>query len=351
MAGDAAAHGQDPGGGIHAANVFGAGLAPHQDAGLAARRAGLGVVGREHDLARGRAGAGGDAADNDIAAGAGVNLAVQQLGNRRRLDPQDRLLAGDHLIGGHLDGDGNCRARRALDAHRIQNEQLAAFDGELDRHFLAQAAAAEIAHADQIGKDLGAGLLQRPAALVARQIDRAGGRALERIAALALGQIAPGDLAGPRHPIDKLDHPGTTFAAADAHDHRLHHQPQPRLGGRALGLTQEAGGRAFPGARHRAQDLRELMGDILRKRLFHFVFIGVERRGQRRGIGLAGVVKHLRIEPRHMDRIGLNEAQVERGRRRLADLGAHRAVAGIVHADVEDGPRPAPVGVLRRGPH
>jgi hypothetical protein len=50
-----------------------------------------------------------------------------------------------------------------------------------------------------------------------------------------------------------------------------------------------------------------------------------------------------------MDRKGLDEAQVERIRRR-AEGRAHRVAAGIVHADVEDRPRPAPVGVLRRRP-
>ena len=54
----AAAHRQNALGGVHAVNVLGAGLDAHQDDRFAAARRRLGLIGREHDLARGGAGRG-----------------------------------------------------------------------------------------------------------------------------------------------------------------------------------------------------------------------------------------------------------------------------------------------------
>jgi len=54
MAGHAASGRQDAFGGVHAVDIFRARLDPHEDHALAARGARLGLLGGEHDLARGR---------------------------------------------------------------------------------------------------------------------------------------------------------------------------------------------------------------------------------------------------------------------------------------------------------
>ena len=93
VAGHAAARGQDALGGVHAVDVLGRGLDPHQDHGLAGGRHLLGMVGAEHDLAGRRARRGRQALGDDLALGLGVERRVQQLVERGGIDAQDRLLA------------------------------------------------------------------------------------------------------------------------------------------------------------------------------------------------------------------------------------------------------------------
>ena len=74
----------------------------------------------------------------------------------------------------------------------------------------------------------------RPAP-VAGEVKRLG--LVQRVAALRLAKVAPGDLrlAGLR--IDKLDDARARDALTDALRHRLDHQPQRRLFRRAFGLA------------------------------------------------------------------------------------------------------------------
>ena len=78
-------------------------------------------------------------------------------------------------------------------------------------------------------------------------------RLAQRIAALALAEIAAGDLRPPGHRIDQLQNARAAFALADAGDHLLHNEAQPGIGRRPLGLTQQPGRGTFPSAGHRPQ--------------------------------------------------------------------------------------------------
>ena len=129
--GHAAARGQNAFGGVHAVNVFRAGLDPHQND-LAAIGLQLGgLVGREHDFAGGRARRGRQAGGDHVALGGGIDGRMQQLIERGRIDPRHRVLLGDQAFIGELDGDAQRRLRGALAAAGLQHPQLALLDREL----------------------------------------------------------------------------------------------------------------------------------------------------------------------------------------------------------------------------
>ncbi len=140
-------------------------------------------------------------------------------------------LRDDPVLGqGH--GDLQRRPRRAADAHGVKHEETVVFDGEFDLHLFAQPHPRQSAEADQFGKGFGAEILQRRAALIAGQVDRAFA-AGQRVATLRLAAIAAGDLRQAGGGVDKLDHPGAGFRPAQPQRHPLHHQPQPGIGRRA----------------------------------------------------------------------------------------------------------------------
>jgi len=57
---------------------------------------------------------------------------VQQLIERRRIDPQHRLGSADQFLLGQLDGDAQGGVGSALAAARLQHPQLALLDGEFE---------------------------------------------------------------------------------------------------------------------------------------------------------------------------------------------------------------------------
>ena len=343
VAGHAAAFGQDGDGGVHAANILGRGFAADQDAAFVPRRPRLRGGRGEDDPARGRAGAGGDAARHPVARQARVDLVVQQFGERTRLNPQDRLIPADDTVLRQLHRDPDRGAGGSLHPDRVDHAQRAVLQREFDLHLLAQFRAAIGAVALQVGKDPRRGLFQRMTALVLHKVKRFLGLAIGGVGAAK----APGDLRRAGHAFDKLDGPLPRQARPEGLRHFLHDEAQRRIGGRALRLPQKPGGRAFPGARHRAQHLGHLAGGRLGEFLLHLVLIGGERFAQRLGRGFGG--EKVGVEPRNIDRIGLDKAQIHRVGHgltmRLRDLG----VFGGVQADVQHRGRPAPVGVFRRG--
>ncbi|MPL94795.1 hypothetical protein SDC9_40953 [bioreactor metagenome] len=345
MAGHAAALGQHGDGSVHATDVLGRGLAPHQDAGLVARGRGLGGGSGEDDAAGGGAGACRDAAGKAVARAARVDLIVQELRQRPRLDPQERLLAADDAVLGERHGDLHRRPRRAHHPHRVDHRDPPALDREFDLHLLAQFRPAGEAIALQLGEDLGRGLLERGAARIAGEVER-----LDRgLAALALPAKAAGDAACAGHPVGELHRARTGQPRPDAKRHALHQKAEHRLERGALRLAQKPCRRPLPGPRHRAQHLAELAGGRLRELLVGLGAIGGQRRGQRPGARL--VMEHVGIEPRDMGRVILHEAQIERiGRLMPVAVGQPR-VHGIVHADVQHCPRPAPFGIFRARAH
>ena len=93
MRGHAPARGENPLGRVHAVDIFGRGLNPHEDHALVLGLERLRLIGREHDLTGCRAGRGRKARCDDLALGLRINRGMQQLVERRRLDARNRLFA------------------------------------------------------------------------------------------------------------------------------------------------------------------------------------------------------------------------------------------------------------------
>ena len=135
--GHAAARGQDAGRGVHADDVLGRGLGAHQQHRSGGRHLGR-LLGGQRDPPGGGARAGGQAVGEQRAAGdrlllrLGVELRGQELRELRGLDAAERLAAVDQPLLHHLDGGAHGGRAGALARPRLQHEQLAVLDGELD---------------------------------------------------------------------------------------------------------------------------------------------------------------------------------------------------------------------------
>ena len=93
MRGHSATRGENALRRMHAVDVFGRGLDPHEDDALVLALERLRLVRREHDLAGSSAGRGRKPGCDQFALGLGIDGRMQQLVERRRLDARNRLLA------------------------------------------------------------------------------------------------------------------------------------------------------------------------------------------------------------------------------------------------------------------
>src|SRR5205807_5266455 len=172
----AAEGGQDTVGGLHAADVFRARLTADKDhaaLGVAAAvrvllavpgHPRLGVVGKELDDARGRAGAGIDPLGDDLrlALGIGIEDRLQQLVQVVRRDARNgqRLLFLDEPLVHHIDGDAHGSKAGPLAVACLQHPEPALLDGELDVLDVAVVLLQFIADVVKLFVDLGHLLLE-----------------------------------------------------------------------------------------------------------------------------------------------------------------------------------------------
>ncbi len=127
----AAAGGQNPLGGVHAADILRRGFRPHQDHLLAALRRLLGLLGREDDLADRRAGRRGQPLGDDVKLRLRIELRMEQLIELARVDPEDRGRFVDQPLIGHLHGNADRRGRRPLADAGLEHVERPLLDGEL----------------------------------------------------------------------------------------------------------------------------------------------------------------------------------------------------------------------------
>ncbi len=117
---------------MHAMNIFGAGLDPHQNDGLAFPGELFRLVTVENDLAGGRARTCRQAAGNDITGRFRVQCRMQELIKRGRINPLDGLLFGDQTFLHHVDSDFKGGLRRPFAGPGLQHPQLALLHREFD---------------------------------------------------------------------------------------------------------------------------------------------------------------------------------------------------------------------------
>ena len=246
---------------MHAVNVLGAGLDPHQDDVIAAMGPAFGRIGIERDLARGRARRCRQALGHDIALRCGIERGMKQLVERHRIDPRDRLVALDQAFAFHLDRDLERGLGGALAGAGLQHPELAAFHGEFDVLHVAIVLLEQVEHAGELAIGFGHGLFHRGGlgaggfARGLRQIAR-GADTGDDILALRVDQVFAviGALAG--RGIAGEGDAGRAGIAHIAEHHRLHvHRGahvvrdvvQPAIGARALGFpTVEHGADRTP---------------------------------------------------------------------------------------------------------
>ena len=159
--GHAAAGGENPFGRMHAVNVFGRRLDPHQDHFAAGALGGFRLLRGEDDLAARRPGRGRQARRENLAFGFRIDGRMQQLIERGGIDAADRLRARDEAFCGHVDGDAQRGFGGAFAAARLQHPQLAALDGEFHVLHVAIMAFERLRRAHEFGEDAGQQRLHR----------------------------------------------------------------------------------------------------------------------------------------------------------------------------------------------
>ena len=183
---------------------------------------------------------------------------------------------------------------------------LATADHEFDLHFFAQFDA----HQRRIFLEFFEGarrkFFERGAPFVLFKVKR-GATGAQRLPALALAQVTTGDLRQTGNRVNQLKHARAAFSLAETGDHFLNDQPQTGIGGRAFGLSQQARRRAIPRPRHRSQHGGKLFARILRETFVGFLLIGLQHREKTVGPVIRNFIEHIRVKPRHIDRVGLNE--------------------------------------------
>ena len=128
----AATSGQDAARGMHAMDVFRAGLDAHEDDVTPIARQAFGLARIKDDLTGGRPRRGRQARGQNLAGRLGIKRRMQQLVQRRRIDPLDRLRARQHIFRGQIDRDLDGSLRRTLAISRLQDPEPALLDRKLD---------------------------------------------------------------------------------------------------------------------------------------------------------------------------------------------------------------------------
>ena len=275
VAGHAAAGGDDAARRMHAVNIFGAGFLAHQDDRFAQTRHALGLVGVEDDLAGRGAGRGRQAGGDHGARRIGVQRRVQQLVQRRRLDPADGLFLRDHAFGGEVHGDLQRRLGGALAVAGLQHPQTALFDRELDVLHVAVVAFQLADDVDELGEHLGHGLFHRGgglAHLLAADLGQGlrGADAGDHVFALGVDQelAVQARLAG--RGVAGEGHAGRRRLAHIAEHHRLDVDGRAPAFGNVVHTAIEFRPVVHPAFEHGAHGAPQLVLGILREGMTQF---------------------------------------------------------------------------------
>ena len=359
VAGHAAARGDDAPGGMHAADVLGAGFLAHQDDGVAQLAHALGLVGVEHDLAGGGPGRGRQAGGDDMTDGVRVQGRMQQLVEGGRIDPADGLVATDDPLGRQIDGDLQGRLAGALAVTGLQHPEAALFDRELDVLHVAIVGLELADDPDEFGEHRRHRLLHRQGRL-AHLLAARPGQGLGRTDAgddvLALGvdqefAVQPG-LAGRR--IAGEGHAGGRGLAHIAEHHRLDVDGGAPALGDVMHAAIEFGAFVHPAVEHRRDRAPQLVLRILREGMAQPVLdhslvfgddlfpvagaqVGVDGDAETVLVVVQDLLEVVMAQTQHDVRIHGDEAAIAvEGEAAVAGQGGQALDGFIVEAEIQD---------------
>ena len=346
--GHAAGRGEDALGGMHAADVLGRGLAPHQQHALALLDPLLGGLGGEHHLPGSRARRGVEPGGQHRCRRARlrpdhrVQALVEQIGGHAA----DRLLLRDEPLVHHVDGQLDGSRPGALAVAGLQQEQAPLLDGELHVLHVAVVFLEPPSYLLQLRHHLRGRVTQ----LAERQRGADSGHhvlalGVDQVLAVE-GVLAGGGIAGEADA-------GAGVVAEVAEHHRLHVDggAEQALDAFYLAVADRSG--AVPGAEYRVDGAPELIERRLRKRAAGAagvdLLVGGDHAVQVGGVqvgvlghplallgGVEGVLEVLVLHPHHHVAVHLDETPVgvlgEAGVARLLGQAFDR---GVVEPEVE----------------
>ena len=228
------------------------------------RRPGDGVLRAEDDAAGGGAGAGGQALGLDPALLDGLELHVgvedrpQQLVELLRLDAHERLLVADEALVGHVDGDADGRQAGALAVARLQHEQAAALDGELEVLHVAHLVLERALEPHELVVDLRPELLE-----LADRARRA--HAGDHVLTLGVDEELAVELLLAAGGVAREAHAGAGLLAGVAVDHRLHVDRRAPVVGDVVHAPVGDGAVVAPAAEDGADGAPELRARVVRE--------------------------------------------------------------------------------------
>ena len=343
---------------MHAVNVFRAGFGAHQDHRVTSSRTDFGAVAVQHDDAAGGAGAGRQAAGDDVTHGLGIERRVQQLVHGAGINALHGFGFGDQAFTHHVHRDAQRGLGGAFAAAGLQDIQAVVFHREFNVLHVAVVPLQQIEGAAEFGEHhrhrlfhrrrLGAGLLTRGLGQVLRRAD-----AGHHVFTLGVDQIfaIPGMFAGAG--IAGEGHAGGRGIAQIAEHHGLHVDSGAPVFGNIVEPAIGARPIAAPRTEHRADRAPQLFMRVLRERaaqrLFNdghvprdqlFQIIGIKA-----GIlgdalvflgDFQGVFKGIMVQFQHHIAIHLDETAIAVPRETRVAAGGGEAFHGlIVQAEVE----------------
>ncbi len=358
MAGHAAAAGDHAPGGVHAVDVLRRGLLADQDHRLGQGVQPLGLVGLEHDLARGRSRRGGQADGDQVPRRIGVDGGVQQLVEAGRLDARHGFVLADQPLGDQVAGDLQRRLGGALAGAGLQHVEPPPLDGELDVLHVAVVALQPLDHGLELGEHHRHGLLHRGGDLAHLLAGRAGERlgradAGDHVLPLGVDQelaIEPA-LAGGR--VSGEGDPRGRGLAHVAEHHGLDVDRRAPAFGDVVHAAVELGAIVHPAREHRSDGAPELGLRVLRERVaelaLHRALVigdhllpvlggegGVDRDVQPVLVLVEDLLEQVVLQAEHHVRVHLDEAAVAvEGEAAVAGEACQALHRVVVQAEVQ----------------
>ena len=186
----------------------------------------------------------------------GAEDGPQQLVELLGLDAQERLVRRDEALVDHVDGDADRREAGALAVARLQHEEAALLDGELEVLHVAHLGLERLADRHELVVDVGPDLLE---------LDRRARRAHagDHVLALGVDEELAVELVRAVGGVAREGHAGAGLVAGVAVDHRLDVDRGAPLGGDVVLAAVDDGAVVAPAAEDGADGAPELLARVV----------------------------------------------------------------------------------------